>query len=134
MNSTLLFEYSSNFAHPCPLFGRNVALTNQKDEETNAQKKFRRILMKLNLARTPMKRILGASLTLAVSAALLVLASISQNNVPTVHAQSGCSERTLNPNDGFTFDGFQIQHGTQRSVPFYGAGLASSAGAVKAST
>jgi hypothetical protein len=38
MNSTLVFVYLSNFVHPCPLFSRNVALTNQKDEETNARK------------------------------------------------------------------------------------------------
>jgi hypothetical protein len=70
-----------------------------------------------------MKRILSALVALAAAAALVVLPTMSKRNVTAVHAQSGCSNTTLTGNYGFTFGGFQIQHGTQRSVPFYGVGL-----------
>ena len=70
-----------------------------------------------------MKRILSALVALAAAAALVVLPTMSKRNVTAVHAQTGCSNATLTGNYGFTFGGFQIQHGTQRSVPFYGVGL-----------
>jgi hypothetical protein len=70
-----------------------------------------------------MKRILSALIALAAAAALVVLPTMSKPNVTAAHAQSGCSNATLIGNYGFSFGGFQIQHGTQRSVPFYGAGL-----------
>jgi hypothetical protein len=75
-----------------------------------------------------MKRVPISLLAVAVVAATTILAPTMKHHfasVPVVHAQSGCSTLTLNGNYGFTFGGFQIQHGTQRSVPFYGAGLAS---------
>jgi len=48
-----------------------------------------------------MKRIIGVSLALAVSAALLVLFPTSKHGLPVVHAQSGCSVATLTGNYGF---------------------------------
>jgi len=72
-------------------------------------------------------------IALAAAATLVVLPTISKRNVTAVHAQSGCSNATLTGNYGFSFGGFQIQHGTQRSVPFYGAGLATFDGAGNAS-
>ena len=80
-----------------------------------------------------MKRMLTALIALAAAATLVVLPTISKRNVTAVHAQSGCSNATLTGNYGFSFGGFQIQHGTQRSVPFYGAGLATFDGAGNAS-
>ena len=80
-----------------------------------------------------MKRILSALVTLAAAAAFVVLPTMSKRNVTAVHAQSGCSNATLTGNYGLSFGGFQIQHGTQRSVPFYGAGLATFDGAGNAS-
>lgn len=73
-----------------------------------------------------MKRILSVSLTLAVSAALLVLAPISKRSAFAVHARSGCTNASLSGDYGLTFSGFQLQSGT--SVPFYGAGSAASDG------
>jgi hypothetical protein len=76
-----------------------------------------------------MKRILSALVALAAAAALVVLPTMSKHNVTAVHAQTGCSNATLTGNYGFTLGGFQIQRGTQRSVPFYGAGLGTFDGA-----
>ena len=70
-----------------------------------------------------MKRMLSALIALAAAAALVILPTVSKRNVTAVRAQSGCSNATLIGNYGFSFGGFQIEHGTQRSVPFYGAGL-----------
>jgi len=52
-----------------------------------------------------MKRIIGVSLALAVSAALLVLFPTSKHGVPVVHAQSGCSVATLSGNYAFIYTG-----------------------------
>jgi hypothetical protein len=74
-----------------------------------------------------MKRIVSVSLTLAVAAALLVLAPVSKRSLFAVHAGSGCTNASLSGNYGFTFSGFQLQSG--RSIPFYGAGIGTADGA-----
>jgi hypothetical protein len=74
-----------------------------------------------------MKRILSVSLTLVLSAVLLVLVPISKHSAFTAHAGSGCTNANLSGDYGLTFSGFQLQSG--RSVPFYGAGLGTSDGA-----
>ena len=78
-----------------------------------------------------MKRIVISFLALAVSAALVFVATSWKHGVTAVHAQSGCSVATLNGNYGFAFSGFQLQsQGVGKgspakiSVPFYGEGLA----------
>ena len=78
-----------------------------------------------------MKRIVLSFLALAVSAALVFVATSWKHGVTAVHAQSGCSVATLNGNYGFAFSGFQLQsQGVGKgspakiSVPFYGEGLA----------
>jgi hypothetical protein len=53
-----------------------------------------------------MKRIIGVSLALAVSAALLALFPTSKHGVPVVHAQVGCSDATIAGNYGFVYTGF----------------------------
>jgi len=78
-----------------------------------------------------MKQRLTGLLTLAGLAALLVLIPISKHSGFTVHAQSGCTNESFSGNYGFTFSGFQLQHG--KSVPFYGAGLATADGKGNAS-
>ena len=70
-----------------------------------------------------MKRIVRVFLASAVLTSLAFVTATLKHRVHPVHAQSGCSNATLIGNYGFSFGGFQIQHGTQRSVPFYGAGL-----------
>ncbi len=52
-----------------------------------------------------MNRIIGVSLALAFSAALLVLSPTSKHGVPVVHAQSGCSDATLSGNYPFVYTG-----------------------------
>ena len=52
-----------------------------------------------------MKRILGASLALAVSATLVFVATSWKHGVPAVHAQGGCSVATLTGNYSFTATG-----------------------------
>ena len=73
-----------------------------------------------------MKRILKASLTLTVFAALVIVATTSKRIVGAVYAQTGCSVATLTGNYGFTFSGF-TNHPPQfrgsNVFPFYGEGL-----------
>jgi len=69
-----------------------------------------------------MKRIFSVSLTLVVSAALLVVVPIHKRSAFAVQAASGCTNGNLSGNYGFTFSGYQLQSG--KSVPFYGAGSA----------
>ena len=80
-----------------------------------------------------MKRILSALLTLAAAATLVFLPTMSRHSIPPAHAESGCTDSTLTGNYGFTFNGFQIQHGTSRSVPFVGGGVVTFDGAGNAS-
>jgi hypothetical protein len=71
------------------------------------------------------KRFGGVFLTLTASAAVVMLAPNAKRQFATpsvVHAQRGCSNATLVGNYGLTFSGFQRQH--NKSVPFFGAGLA----------
>jgi len=74
-----------------------------------------------------MKRLLSAFAALAVSAALLVALSESKRARLTVHAHDGCSNATLMGNYGLSFSGFQQQN--NKSLPFYGAGIANFDGA-----
>lgn len=72
-----------------------------------------------------MKRLSIPFLTILVVAMASVLASTMKHHftvLPVVHAQGGCSNATLSGNYGITFSGFQRQH--NKSVPFYGAGIA----------
>ena len=75
-----------------------------------------------------MKRILSALLALAAAATLVFLPIMSKHDIPLSHAESGCTDSTLTGNYGFTFNGFQIQHGS-RSVPFVGGGVVTFDGA-----
>jgi hypothetical protein len=52
-----------------------------------------------------MKRIIAVSLSIAVSAALLVLFPTSNHGLPIVHAQGGCSDATLLGNYAFLYTG-----------------------------
>jgi hypothetical protein len=72
-----------------------------------------------------MKRIIGVSLALAVSAALLVLPPISKHAGPVVHAQSGCSVATLAGTYGFNNPGFvTADHSVKGAeVPFAAVGV-----------
>jgi hypothetical protein len=74
-----------------------------------------------------MKRLFSALAGLAVAAALLVMLSESKQDRLVVHAHNGCSNATLVGNYGFAFSGFQQQH--NKSLPFYGAGIANFDGA-----
>lgn len=73
-----------------------------------------------------MKRIVGLSLIMAVSAAVLVLFPISKHDITAVHAQSGCSASTLTGNygfiqpSGFIAPGHSV-HGAE--VPWQGVGI-----------
>jgi hypothetical protein len=53
-----------------------------------------------------MKRILSALLTLAVFAAMVIMATTSKRTVRAVHAQGGCSVATLTGNYAFSQPGF----------------------------
>jgi hypothetical protein len=70
-----------------------------------------------------MKRTLSLLLTLAVSAALLVLGPMSKHNQFSVQAQSGCSNATLSGNYAFLAPGFFIPHGNANEVPFAAEGV-----------
>ena len=77
-----------------------------------------------------MKRMITSLSAIAVLATVAMLAPTAKHHLTAlsvVHAQSGCSSATLSGNYGLTFSGFQLQH--KKSVPFYGAGLATSDGA-----
>ena len=74
-----------------------------------------------------MKRLFSALAALAVSAALLVVLPETKQVRLVAHAHDGCSNATLVGNYGFAFSGFQKQH--NKSVPFYGAGIANFDGA-----
>jgi hypothetical protein len=77
-----------------------------------------------------MKRIPISLLAFAVVLAVAMWAPTMKHHftvVPVVHAQSGCTNSTLSGNYGFIFSGFQRTH--NKSVPFYGAGLAVADGA-----
>jgi hypothetical protein len=77
-----------------------------------------------------MKRMITSLLTVAALIAVVLLASGARRHLTllsVVHAQNGCSNTTLLGNYGLTFSGFQLESG--KSVPFYGAGLATSDGA-----
>jgi len=73
-----------------------------------------------------MKRIVSALLTLAVLAALVIVAATSKHTVRPVYAQSGCNVATLTGNYGFTFSGFSAhppQYRGSNVFPFSGEGL-----------
>lgn len=74
-----------------------------------------------------MKRPFNALVALAVSAALLVVLSESKQVRLTANAHDGCSNATLVGNYALSFSGFQKEH--NKSVPFYGAGIANFDGA-----
>lgn len=73
-----------------------------------------------------MKRIIGLSFALAVSAALLMLLPMSKRGVPVVHAQSGCSVATISGNyaviqpSGFTTPSHSLKGA---EVPWQVAGV-----------
>lgn len=79
-----------------------------------------------------MKRILLSVLvTLAVFAALIIMATTSARTVPAAYAQSGCSVATLNGSYGFTDSGLSKQgiHGpTKFPVAAVGVGTFDGAG------
>ena len=78
-----------------------------------------------------MKRILLSTLvTLAVFAALMIMATTSARTVPAVYAQSGCSVGTLNGSYGWTYSGFSAKgtHGTTK-FPVDAAGVGAFDGA-----
>jgi hypothetical protein len=72
-----------------------------------------------------MKRIIGVSLALAVSAALLVLSPISKPGVQVVHAQSGCNVGTVAGTYGFNNPGFVTANHSVKGaeVPFAAMGI-----------
>jgi len=73
-----------------------------------------------------MKRILGASLALAVSATLVFVATSWKHGVPAVHAQGGCSVATLTGNYSFTATGATAPSRSGRgknNVPFAAVGV-----------
>jgi len=78
-----------------------------------------------------MKRILSASLALAVLAALAIVTATSQHIVQPAYAGSGCSDATLKGNYGFVFSGFAVpgQNPKVKEVPFAGVGVGSFDGA-----
>lgn len=67
-----------------------------------------------------MNRIVSAFLALAVSAALVFVATSWKHGVTPVHAQGGCSVATLNGNYGFTSSGFTTPNHSVKGteVPF----------------
>jgi len=77
------------------------------------------------LRRTTMKRIVSAFLALAVSAALVVVATNWKHSPRAVHAQSGCSVATLTGNYGVSWQGFDILIAGTHAVPWAGVGVLS---------
>jgi len=71
-----------------------------------------------------MKRTIGAIFALVVLAGMLVLAIISKNRVPAVHASPGCTVATLTGNYGFvSINSFFSRTSTSRFLPSGDVGL-----------
>ena len=81
-----------------------------------------------------MKRIVSALSGLVVLAAIVVATTVSNHDVRSVHAQSGCSLATLNGNYGLLYSGFSPKgtHGSPR-FPIAAAGVITFDGAGNAS-
>jgi hypothetical protein len=65
-------------------------------------------------------------LVFAVSATLVVVLTTTpklKRGVPTVHAQSGCTDATLKGNYGVSWQGFDIVKGAAHEVPWAGVGV-----------
>jgi hypothetical protein len=76
------------------------------------------------------KRMINSLSAIAVLAAGAMLVQTAEHRftvLPVVHAERGCSNRTLSGNYGLTFSGFQLQDyngkSGRTSAAFYGAGL-----------
>ena len=68
------------------------------------------------------KRVASVFLMVALTASAVMLSPFSRHHQFTAHAESGCSNATLSGTYAVTFSGFQRQN--DKSVPFYGSGIA----------
>ena len=81
-----------------------------------------------------MKRIVSSLLALAVSAALVVVATSWKHNVSAVHAQGGCSVATLNGRYAFSSSGFTPKGSMGDLLPAVAVGVVTFDGAGNLST